>query len=75
MVVYHEVVLLILENESKVLTGYTIGPVTAGVIFDGGITCVGVTTVVSVFLQAAKKRRKINKPKAHSTFFIDTVLS
>jgi hypothetical protein len=73
--VYQEVVLLIVENESKVFIGYTSGPVTAGVIFVGGATCVGVKTVVSVFLQAAKKRRKINKPKAHSTFFIDTVLS
>jgi hypothetical protein len=34
-----------------------------------------VTNVVSVFLQAAKKKRKINKPKAHRTFFIVEVLS
>jgi len=71
VVVYQEVVLLIAEKESNVLTGYTTGPLTTGAIFVGGINCVGVVTIVSVFLQAAKKRRKINKPKAHRTFFID----
>jgi hypothetical protein len=70
VVVYQEVVLLMDENESKVLTGYTIGPVTTGVIFEGGITCVGVVTVVSVFLQDVKNTKK-NKPRAHRTFFID----
>jgi hypothetical protein len=38
VVVYQEVVLLMAENESNVLTGYTTGPVTTGVIFEGGIT-------------------------------------
>jgi len=71
VVLYHEVVLLIAEKESNVLIGYTIGPVTTGVIFEGGITCVGVVTVVSVFLQDVKKKKKKNKPKAHRTFFID----
>jgi hypothetical protein len=75
VVVYQEVVLLMVENESKVLTGYTIGPVTIGAIFVGGITCIGVVTVVSVFLQAPINSKKMNKPKAHRTFFIGEVLS
>jgi hypothetical protein len=74
VVVYQEVVLLIAEKESKVLTGYTIGPLTTGAIFVGGITCVGVVSEVSVFLQAAIDSKKINKPKAHRTFFIVEVL-
>jgi hypothetical protein len=73
VVVYQEVVLLIAEKESKILTGYTIGPVTTGAIFVGGITCVGVVTVVSVFLQEVKNTKK-NKPKPHRTFFIGEVL-
>jgi hypothetical protein len=73
--VYQEVVLFMAENESKVLTGYTTGPVTTGVIFDGGITCEGVVSEVSVFLQASTNRKKMNKPKAHRTFFIIEVLS
>jgi len=74
VVVYQEVVLLIAEKESNVLTGYTTGPLTTGAIFEGGITCVGVVTVVSVFLQDVKNKKK-NKPKAHRTFFIVEVLS
>jgi hypothetical protein len=73
--VYQEVVLFMAENESKVLTGYTTGPVTTGVIFDGGITCVGVVSEVSIFLQASTNRKKMNKLKAHRTFCISEVLS
>jgi hypothetical protein len=36
--VYQEVVLLMAENESKVLIGYTKGAVTTGAIFEEGIT-------------------------------------
>jgi hypothetical protein len=36
--VYQEVVLLMAENESNVLMGYTTGPVTTGAIFVEGIT-------------------------------------
>jgi hypothetical protein len=63
------------ENESKVLTGYTIGPVTIGAIFVGGITCVDDVSEVSVFLQASTNRKKMNKLKAHRTFCIGEVLS
>lgn len=61
------------ENESKVLTGYIIGSINTGVIFLGGITCVGIVTLVSAFLQDIKNKKK-NKPKVHRTFFIVEVL-
>jgi hypothetical protein len=73
--VYQEVVLLMAENESKVLIGYTKGAVTTGAIFVEGITCVDVVSEVSVFLQASTNRKKMNKLKAHRTFFIGEVLS
>jgi len=38
VVVYQEVVLLMVENESKVLIGYTMSPVTTSVIIEAGIT-------------------------------------
>jgi hypothetical protein len=67
VVVYQEVVLLMVENESKVLIGYTKGPVTTSVIFEAGITCVGVVTVVSVFSKTLKTTRRTN-PKPIELF-------
>ena len=74
VVVYQEVVLLMVENESKVLIGYTKSPVTTSVIFEAGITWIVVISVVSVVLQASIDSKKMNKPKAHRTFFIVEVL-